>query len=817
MESAGGTLALEQPFQVEQTAPMDASFKENLLACRDSAYHLALRMTCNEPDAEDVVQDAFVRAIRFSSSAPHQGTEYRKWFLHIVANAARDKYSSEARRRDMERSVTVQQVQSTLETQPLDLRETIAQLLNGLDEKFRLPIALHYEQGLTHAEAAEILKIPHSTVRVYAARGLEILREQLARRGHTTEAAVLIAALGSGGKLSAPAGLALAVEKIVAAGVTPAAKAVGAVSSALMWKLSLSAVVVAIMLVSGFRLFPNPPAISNRSNIPDVAVLSPPIVTKGDQNPAPQNKFAGILSTKLSINYQREFLKEVLEDLRERTGLHSISPTNIECTLLTLASKEISVKEVLDKFGAEGLEFAIHDNTVVFWKRSDDIKINELETKLKNGDVHARCEAVCDLAPVATRRACSLLLGALNDNDASVRMWATFSLSNYRQTLLYADPVAGLAGKLLKEIPPPGEYRSAVISLLGATHDPQVEGKLIELLGESDVASCETAAEALGDYHSEKALLALIKRIGDNDEIVRANVAQSLAMLGDDRALKPLLNLLNRSYFFISEAANIASFGWEKIEKELKEILAGKNSVARSNVPIVLAHVRGAGREQAYALLLTLLKDTDKRVRRFVVWGLGFAANPDAIADLTRFIDEEPDSKGKDLAFESIARLRTEAGTNWLFDNRQRFEKDAVLFGFVARALGDTRDARAIPILSELMRSNNPDLVRMAVQGLDSIRSDSVVDTIVAAAKGTDADASWNATIGLSRTHHLEVIDPLLGFLKVSPQKWMPPIAACCLRPYLQECKLSDREKIKAALDAYNEKQAQPKTPTGDF
>ena len=61
-----------------------ARFEQTVLPHMDAAYNLARWLTRNDHDAEDVVQDAVLRAYRFFDG--FQGTEPRQWFLKIVRN-----------------------------------------------------------------------------------------------------------------------------------------------------------------------------------------------------------------------------------------------------------------------------------------------------------------------------------------------------------------------------------------------------------------------------------------------------------------------------------------------------------------------------------------------------------------------------------------------------------------------------------------------------------------------------------------------------------------------------------------------------------
>jgi RNA polymerase sigma-70 factor (ECF subfamily) len=153
-----------------------------LVAYRDQAYLLAYRILGNSQDAEDAVQQAFLQAIRFFSSCP-RGLEARPWFLRIVVNTAKNLRVASRRRIRLERSHDDTQHFQT-KSQPDDsLKEVLYNAIDELDRKWRVIVSLHYEMGLSYAEAAEILGDSEASLRVYAERARKSLREKLARAG----------------------------------------------------------------------------------------------------------------------------------------------------------------------------------------------------------------------------------------------------------------------------------------------------------------------------------------------------------------------------------------------------------------------------------------------------------------------------------------------------------------------------------------------------------------------------------------------------------------------------------------------------------
>jgi RNA polymerase sigma factor (sigma-70 family) len=68
-----------------------------------------------------------------------------------------------------------------------NLRAAVERAMQTLDDNLRLPLSLHYQQGLSYAEAAQLLNVPENSLRVYAQRGIQRLRDKLTREGFSVD------------------------------------------------------------------------------------------------------------------------------------------------------------------------------------------------------------------------------------------------------------------------------------------------------------------------------------------------------------------------------------------------------------------------------------------------------------------------------------------------------------------------------------------------------------------------------------------------------------------------------------------------------
>jgi RNA polymerase sigma-70 factor (ECF subfamily) len=160
-----------------------ARFEEVVLPHLDSAYNLARWLTGNDHDAEDVVQDAYLRAVKFFAS--FRGGDGRPWLLAIVRRAAYDWL--ERNRSHQPLAVFDEDLHSdpgnSLDPAQLALRqedrEILRQALADLSVPFREILVLRELEGLSYKEIAAVTDLPPGTIMSRLARGRERLRECL--------------------------------------------------------------------------------------------------------------------------------------------------------------------------------------------------------------------------------------------------------------------------------------------------------------------------------------------------------------------------------------------------------------------------------------------------------------------------------------------------------------------------------------------------------------------------------------------------------------------------------------------------------------
>lgn len=167
-------------------------FNEELIPHLDSMYNFAFRLTLNEDDANDLVQDTYLKAFRFIDSF-EKGTNAKAWLFRILKNSfindfrRKSKQPSKVDYQEVETYYNSEEFESEIEA-TTDLRnETVQELIgdevanaiNSLDVDFRIAIILCDIEGFTYEEMAKILDIPIGTVRSRLHRARGLLREKL--------------------------------------------------------------------------------------------------------------------------------------------------------------------------------------------------------------------------------------------------------------------------------------------------------------------------------------------------------------------------------------------------------------------------------------------------------------------------------------------------------------------------------------------------------------------------------------------------------------------------------------------------------------
>jgi RNA polymerase sigma-70 factor (ECF subfamily) len=171
-----------------------AGFQAQAMQYAPQLYSAALRMTRRPADAEDLVQETFLKAYR-SFGTFEEGSNLRAWLYRILTNTYINMYRAKQRRPqesdlgDVEDLYLYRRIGSieaavasrSAEDQLFDLftDDEVKDALEGLPENFRLPVLLADVQGFSYKEIAEMLDIPIGTVMSRLHRGRKAMQRAL--------------------------------------------------------------------------------------------------------------------------------------------------------------------------------------------------------------------------------------------------------------------------------------------------------------------------------------------------------------------------------------------------------------------------------------------------------------------------------------------------------------------------------------------------------------------------------------------------------------------------------------------------------------
>ncbi|MFM9083459.1 MAG: sigma-70 family RNA polymerase sigma factor [Actinomycetota bacterium] len=169
-------------------------FATDAMSHAPQLFSTAMRMTRNRADAEDLVQETFVKAWRAFDSY-QQGTNLRAWLFRIMTNTFINKYNAKQRRPQETELDEVEElylfrrlgaidqsrIAPSAEDQMMELftDEEIKRALEELPEAFRLPVLLSDVEGFSYKEIAEMTGVPIGTVMSRLHRGRKAMQKLL--------------------------------------------------------------------------------------------------------------------------------------------------------------------------------------------------------------------------------------------------------------------------------------------------------------------------------------------------------------------------------------------------------------------------------------------------------------------------------------------------------------------------------------------------------------------------------------------------------------------------------------------------------------
>lgn len=173
-------------------------FTESAMEYMPQLYTAAMRMARNSADAEDLVQETYLRAYRAYGTF-QEGTNLRAWLYRILTNTFINSYRAKKRRpeetdvEDVEDlylyrrvgSISGAELGRSAEDELLDhfTESDVKEAIEALPEQFRIAVLLADVEGFSYKEIAEITDVPIGTVMSRLHRGRRALQKSLAQFG----------------------------------------------------------------------------------------------------------------------------------------------------------------------------------------------------------------------------------------------------------------------------------------------------------------------------------------------------------------------------------------------------------------------------------------------------------------------------------------------------------------------------------------------------------------------------------------------------------------------------------------------------------
>ncbi len=171
----------------QDKAPKREEFEHEALVHLDTLFNVALRLTGNASDAEDLVQDTVAKAYR-AWDKYEPGTNCRAWLVTILRNTFINQFRRESRRPSQVQFDSVEDINVFETVQEKDpegsfyrsiVDDEVKRAIQDLPEEFRIPVVLSDVEGMSYAEIAQILELPVGTVKSRLFRGRRRLQQRL--------------------------------------------------------------------------------------------------------------------------------------------------------------------------------------------------------------------------------------------------------------------------------------------------------------------------------------------------------------------------------------------------------------------------------------------------------------------------------------------------------------------------------------------------------------------------------------------------------------------------------------------------------------
>jgi HEAT repeat protein/type II secretory pathway predicted ATPase ExeA len=267
----------------------------------------------------------------------------------------------------------------------------------------------------------------------------------------------------------------------------------------------------------------------------------------------------------------------------------------------------------------------------------------------------------------------------------------------------------------------------------------------------------------LGNGSAVDRLLGMLQNTTEYDQ-VRWAAVQTLGTIGNDRAVKPLLDAVLHDRSLVSRAAAkaLSAVGADRVVDPLLDVL--QDQAKSEDVRWMAAQILGTlGNERALVPLLAALFDQSVLVRRAAAEALGSLGNDRATGPLLAALGDQ-ETEVVITAAAALGTLGSDHALEFILSAQHNANYD--IRCTAARALGAYGSDRAVETLIGALSDSEPSVRWCAAAALGDLRSERAIEALLASLKDADPEVRWQAARALCGLASERVVDPLLAILR---------------------------------------------------
>jgi HEAT repeat protein len=373
------------------------------------------------------------------------------------------------------------------------------------------------------------------------------------------------------------------------------------------------------------------------------------------------------------------------------------------------------------------------DPSVIFntlGKLGNDKSVQFLIEKLKDDEPHIRRMAVRALGNFAAydRSVLDALINSLLDENSSVKIESAKVLSNSKNTGRILVPLILLLKDRDKEV------RKEVMRIISKMGDEKVAEYIIPLLQDDDTDVRRLAVELLGSTGNKRVANSIIQLLDDEDDVV-IEAINTLKKLKASESFNNILSLIkDREISKEVRCCAVQTIGC-LAESSAEKYLIDMVNTDEEMKTYAIYSLGLIGSDSCNSVLISLLNDENKEVKRASIKSLGITKSPHAVEPLLNL----------------LSKIENGADADTILD--------------IISSLCSIGDLKAVEPLVELLKDDNPVIRRQCVIVLGALKDKRAVNSLISVLKDENAAVRREAVIALGDIGDNRAVEPLISAL----------------------------------------------------